>query len=178
MDGEVLREAQVRQLQHLLGRLDLFSRLPADDLKRISEQAEKRVYGRGECLVREGEPGSSLFVIQDGTVRLTVAQADGRQTVLATMTAGQFFGERSLLTGTNRSATVSAETDVVVVVVDKPVLAPSLQANPQLVAGLAAVLEQRDADRATRRQADSQAPVAHTSQLVWLQRISHFFGLR
>ena len=175
---EILREEQVRQLQNLLGKLDLFSCLPGSDLKQIAEQAQVRVYGRGECLVREGEPGGSLFVIRDGVVRLTVAQADGRQTVLATMTAGQFFGERSLLTGTSRSATVTADTDVVVVVVDKPVLAPILQANTQLVASLAAVLEQRDADRAARRQADSQAPVAHTSQLVWLQRISHFFGLK
>ena len=81
------------------------------------------------------------------------------------------------MTGTQRSATVTAETDVVVVVVDKPVLAPILQANTKLVASLAAVLEQRDADRAARRQADSQAPVAPTPQHVWLQRITRFFGL-
>jgi CRP-like cAMP-binding protein len=108
---------------------------------------------------------------------LTVAQADGRQTELTTMTAGQFFGERSLLTGSERSATIIAETDVAVVVVDKPVIAPILQANPKLVTSLAAILEQRDADRAARRQADSQAPITPTSQQVWLQRITHFFGL-
>jgi CRP-like cAMP-binding protein len=108
---------------------------------------------------------------------LTVAQADGRQTVLTGMTSGQFFGERSLLTGSQRSATVTANTDVVAVVIDKPVLAPILQANTTLAASLAAVLEERDADRAARRQADSHAPVAPTSQLVWLQRITHFFGL-
>ena len=73
-------------------------------------------------------------MIRDGMVKLTVAQADGRQTELAKMASGQFFGERSLLTGTQRSATVTAETDVVVVIVDKPVLAPILQANTKLVA--------------------------------------------
>ncbi|MBA4422449.1 MAG: hypothetical protein C0390_05010 [Syntrophus sp. (in: bacteria)] len=174
---EVERDKEIRQLQDLLGNLDLFSSLSTDDLKRLAEQAQIRVYGRGECLVNEGEPGGSLFLIRNGVVKLTVAQADGRQTVLATMTSGQFFGERSLLTGMQRSATVTAEADVVVVVVDKPVLAPILQANTNLVASLAAVLEQRDADRAARRQADSKMPVVPTPQLVWLQRITRFFGL-
>jgi small-conductance mechanosensitive channel/CRP-like cAMP-binding protein len=174
---EAQRKKQIGQLQELLGSLDLFSSLSSDDLKRLAEQAQIRVYGQGDYLVREGESGGSLFLIRDGVVKLTVAQADGRQTVLASMTSGQFFGERSLLTGTQRSATATAETDVVAVVVDKPVLAPILQANTKLVASLAAVLEQRDADRAARRQADTQAPVAPTPQLVWLQRITHFFGL-
>ncbi len=174
---EAERDRQIRQLQELLGSLDLFSSLSMDDLKRLAEQAQVRTYGRGECLVREGEPGGSLFVIRDGVVKLTVAQADGRQTVLASMTSGQFFGERSLLTGTQRSATVTAETDVVAVVVDKPVLAPILQASTKLVASLAAALEQRDADRLARRQADSATPVAPTPQHVWLQQITRFFGL-
>ena len=170
-------DKEIRELQDLLGSLDLFSSLSTGDLEWIAEQAQIRVYGRGECLVKEGEPGGSLFLIRNGVVKLTVAQADGRKTVLATMTSGQFFGERSLLTGMQRSATVTAETDVVVVVVDKPVLAPILQANTKLVANLAAVLEQRDADRAARRQEDSKVPVVPTPQLVWLQRITHFFGL-
>jgi hypothetical protein len=176
-DEETERGREVMQLQVLLGNLELFSSLSDDDLKRLAEQAQVRVYGRGECLVREGEPGGSLFVIRDGRVKLTIAQVDGRQTELATMTSGQFFGERSLLTGTQRSATVTAETDVVVVIVDKPVLAPILQANTKLVTSLAAVLEQRDADRAARRQADSKAPVIPTPQHVWLQQITRFFGL-
>ena len=176
-DEETERGREVMQLQVLLGNLELFSSLSDDDLKRLAEQAQVRVYGRGECLVREGEPGGSLFVIRDGMVKLTVAQADGRQTELAKMASGQFFGERSLLTGTQRSATVTAETDVVVVIVDKPVLAPILQANTKLVTSLAAVLEQRDADRAARRQADSKAPVIPTPQHVWLQQITRFFGL-
>lgn len=174
---EAERDQEIRLLQDLLGNLDLFSSLSADDLKQLAQQAKIQAYARGERLVNEGEPGGSLFLIRDGVVKLTVAQADGRQTELATMTSGQFFGERSLLTGTQRSATITAETDVVVVVVDKPVLAPILQANTKLVAGLAAVLEQRDADRTARRQADSKVPVVPTPQLVWLQRITRFFGL-
>jgi small-conductance mechanosensitive channel len=171
------KDVQVKKLQELLGSLDLFSSLPAQDLRRIAEQAQVRTYGRGERLVREGDPGESLFVIRAGVLKLTVAQADGRQTVLAGMTAGQFFGERSLLTGMQRSATATAETDVEVVVVDKPVLAPILLANQNLASRLAAVLEQRDADRAARQQADSRAPVPPTSQHVWLRQISCFFGL-
>jgi len=176
-DEKAERNKEILQLQDLLGGLDLFASLPADDLKRLAEQAQIRVYGKDECLVSEGEPGGSFFLIRDGRVKLTIAQADGRQTVLATMTSGQFFGERSLLTGKQRSATVTAETDVVVVVVDKPVLAPILQANTKLVESLAAVLEQRDADRTARQRADSKVPVLPTPQLVWLQRITRFFGL-
>ena len=58
---ETERGRQVMQLQDLLGNLELFSSLSDDDLKRLAEQAQVRVYGRGECLVREGEPGGSLY---------------------------------------------------------------------------------------------------------------------
>jgi CRP-like cAMP-binding protein len=174
---EAKKEAQISQLSEIIRRVDIFSSLSGNDLKRLAQQAQIRVYGQGECLVREGELGDSLFVIQDGVVRLSVAQADGRQTVLARMTSGQFFGERSLLTGSQRSATATAETDVLAVIVNKAVLSPILQANTQLGESLAAVLEQRDADRAARRQADSLAPTVITPRHVWLQQITRFFGM-
>ena len=174
---ESARDEQTKQLQNILGNVDIFSSLSSDDLRQLAEQAQIRFYGQGECLVREGESGTSLFLIQEGVVKLTITQGDGRFTALASMTSGQFFGERSLLTGSQRSATATAETDVVVVIIDKPILAPILQANTKLSATLAAVLEQRDADRAAHRQADSQAPMSITPHQIWLQQIKRFFGL-
>jgi CRP-like cAMP-binding protein len=174
---ESARDEQTKQLQNILGNVDIFSSLSSDDLRQLAEQAQIRFYGQGEYLVREGESGTSLFLIREGVVKLTMSQGDGRDTALASMTSGQFFGERSLLTGSQRSATATAETDVVVVIIDKPILAPILQANATLSATLAAVLEQRDADRAAQRQADSQAPMTITPHQILLQQIKRFFGL-
>ncbi|HBB75297.1 MAG TPA: hypothetical protein DC048_12725, partial [Planctomycetaceae bacterium] len=44
-------------------------------------------------VIRQGDPGASLFVIMAGRLEVTVADAAGPPAVLATLTAGDFFGE-------------------------------------------------------------------------------------
>ena len=63
-------------------------------------------------IVKQGDPGDSIFAIADGTVRVTKEVASGNVLELATLPAGSFFGEMALLTGGPRRATVSALTHV------------------------------------------------------------------
>ena len=77
-------------------------------LNEVLEVTRSVLHAAGEAIVREGTPGSSMFVICAGEARVTTS---GRVHELARLSAGDYFGEMSLLTGEVRSATVVAATD-------------------------------------------------------------------
>jgi CRP/FNR family transcriptional regulator/CRP/FNR family cyclic AMP-dependent transcriptional regulator len=90
-------------------KVPLFSTLKADELKKICRIMVSREFSGGEIIVHEDDDeGHSFFIIVAGKVHVTVMSSQGKQTILATLTPGDFFGEMSLLDGEPRSATVYA----------------------------------------------------------------------
>jgi CRP/FNR family transcriptional regulator, cyclic AMP receptor protein len=85
----------------------LFSNCNKRELARIASLVDEVDAPKGKVIVREGEPGRECFVIADGRARATIR---GKGT--ATLGPGSFFGEMSLLDQGPRSATVTAETDL------------------------------------------------------------------
>ena len=66
----------------------------------------------GTPLFHRGEPGDSMYLVENGCVGISVKDADGHDTMLAEMGAGDFFGEMSLLDGNHRSADAIASVFV------------------------------------------------------------------
>lgn len=91
----------------LLGRVPLFSACSKRELARIASLTDQIDVPEGRVLTRQGDPGRECFVIADGRAKATIR---GRRSV--TMGPGSFFGEMSLLDQGPRSATVTAETDM------------------------------------------------------------------
>jgi len=100
-------KAELLRRQRGLERAPMFEGLPKRHLQAIARVTLVRTYPAGSVLIREGESESSFVVILDGTV--TVQQ--GGRTV-ARGSAGDFFGEISLLDPGPRTASVIAQTDV------------------------------------------------------------------
>jgi CRP/FNR family transcriptional regulator, cyclic AMP receptor protein len=69
-----------------------------------------RDYCRGEIVFEEGSPGQEMYVIASGAVKLTTVK-QGRETFLARMEAGEFFGEMALVDAAPRSGTVTADEE-------------------------------------------------------------------
>jgi CRP-like cAMP-binding protein len=85
----------------------IFRGLTRSTLLQVAAQTREVRYQAGTTIVKEGEPGDVLCVITQGTV-----QVRKRDTTVAEMTVGDFFGEISLIDGGPRSATVVARDDV------------------------------------------------------------------
>lgn len=92
----------------------LFSDFTAEELPDVLRRLKHRSYAPGDLIVREGEPGESLFVLSQGRVKVVGTGPGGRPVELAELGEGDFFGEVALLTGRPRTATITSldETEV------------------------------------------------------------------
>ncbi|MEI7781302.1 MAG: mechanosensitive ion channel family protein, partial [Planctomycetota bacterium] len=88
--------------------IGLLGMLAPDQLRWLAEENVDRVYAAGEQVIRQGDPGGSLFVIMTGRVEVTAADGGGPPVKLALLGAGDYFGEMSLMTGAPRVATITA----------------------------------------------------------------------
>lgn len=165
-----------------LGRLPLFRELERDTLGRLAASVRSARYDDREVLVREGDLGDSLFVLDSGAVRVSkTGDGLGSSSVeLARLGAGQFFGEMSLLTGEPRSATVTAEAGCEVLVLTREALQPILAADPALAQTLSRSIAERSAETEAklenrRELARSAGTSAHEESV--LARIRSFFKL-
>ena len=91
----------------LLGNVRLFSPCNKRELARIAALVDEVEAPKGKVLVRQGDTGQECFVVVEGKAKATIR---GKGT--AVLGPGSFFGEMSLLDRGPRSATVTAETDM------------------------------------------------------------------
>ncbi len=112
------------KIERLAG-IPLFARSGPQALERIASLSTEVEVPSGRELCREGEAGQEFFVLESGSVRVSV---QGRQ--VATLGAGDFFGELALLDAGPRNATVTAETDVRVLVVSRQEFMGLLEEEP------------------------------------------------
>ena len=104
-----------------------------------------KLYQAGETIVRQGEPGQCMYVIQSGQV--VVAQEKAQSEVpLAVLNKGDFFGEMALFEREARSATVRALTDSRVLTVDKRTFLRRIQEDPSLAFRMVETMSRRIRD--------------------------------
>ena len=97
--------------EELLKRVPMFERLDDADFQRLVDALVPRTVLAGEKIIQQGERGRSLFLIARGVVAVLVTKSTKSAARVASLHAGEFFGERALLTDEPRNATVMAATD-------------------------------------------------------------------
>ena len=136
-----LQEEQAEALSILRGER-LFGCLSEEQLSHVVQEARLKLFGRGEPVIEEGAAGDSMFVMLRGAANVFVSR-NGSKIQVATLGAGDCFGEMSLLTGEPRSATVRADADCYVMEIEKPVMADLLRDAPGCMEKLSELLAQR-----------------------------------
>ena len=124
-----------------LGKIPLFTSLTRKELTLLAKLCDEVPVKAGKVLVKQGTVGYECFVIVEGE---SIVERDGR--TITTLSPGSYFGELAMLDKGPRSATVTAITHMLVLVLGPREFATALDAIPHLSLKLLASLARRIRD--------------------------------
>ncbi len=127
----------------------LFRGLGASQRDELVARAQVRSYAAGDTIFVMGSQHESMMAVLDGTVKISVPTADGREIVLAILQPDEVFGEIAMLDGKERSADATAMTDCDLVVLERRDVMAFLARHPEAWPALVGVLcaRLRDTDQ-------------------------------
>lgn len=96
------------RLAELQGPDSIFSGLSVEDWAEIASRAVQISFAKGKELLIQGDPGDMMLILTEGTARVSMLTAGGREIVLAYAEPGAVLGEIALLDGGERTASVTA----------------------------------------------------------------------
>ncbi len=131
------------EARDLLARLPLFQGLPPQALDGLLRQVRTRGYGRGTVIFHKDDPGSTLYVILRGKVSILLPSSEGKDLVLSILSAGDFFGELSLLDEEPRSATAAAVEDTQTLILSRDACLELVRVHPDMAVNILALLSRR-----------------------------------
>lgn len=102
-------------IEDFLLKTDLFHSLNKEEIALLATNAIVHHYGPPEMILEYGQENSSLFIIYSGSIDVYIAKEIQAEYLAATLNAGQYFGEMSLLTGDQCSASMIVRTEVIVI---------------------------------------------------------------
>ena len=108
----------------------IFEGIETDLLGQIAPSVHVVQLAEGEVIFREGDPGDLLYLVGEGSVRISKSGRGGEQETLGVIQPGNFFGEMALLDGQPRSAMATAVGDTLLGTVDEPTFQHILELAP------------------------------------------------
>jgi CRP/FNR family transcriptional regulator, cyclic AMP receptor protein len=131
------RDADKREL---LQNNYLFNKLSPKHIDRLAACVVGKSVARATSICAKGDPGSSLFAICRGTVRISAPSVDGHDAVLNLIGKGDIFGEIALLDGRPRTADAVAITDCELFVIERRDFLPLMKEEPEIALKLIEIL--------------------------------------
>ena len=122
----------------LIRKIPLFSKLSKRNVEEVAHIADELDLPKGKVMAQEGDRGREFFVLLEGEANVTKGDRS-----INTMKEGDFFGEIALVTKMPRTASVTATTDVRVLVITERDFNALLKKSPDVGRGVAEALAER-----------------------------------
>ena len=169
-------DVTLEQKQSLLASTEIFSHLDAHQLEMLAGLASCQSFAPGESVVRQGEPGDSLYLVVRGTLEVFQGNANNSAKPLgrhvADLVTSDAFGEMALCTGEERSASVICKSECVLIEIERKHLLPLLEEQPQILETMGSIMAaRRQQYRAIK---DSRA---ETRRRALISRMQKLFSL-
>jgi CRP/FNR family cyclic AMP-dependent transcriptional regulator len=126
-----------------LADVPLFAGLSEDERVALRGRMRRRRYPRGEVIFLRGDPGSHLYIVDAGTVKIALSSAEGKEMILALLKHGDMFGEFALLDDLPRSADAVALEACEVWLLEQQDFIRFLEERPRASLRLMAALSRR-----------------------------------
>ncbi len=164
----------------LLRKVPFLEPLSDKELSTLAHRLRTEFYADGESIIRQGQPGSSFYIITDGKVEVRIREGkNSPERRVTTLETHNFFGEMSLMTGEQRSATVRAMGDSELCVIDKNAFGDIIKGNEALVESVSQrlVARQQELQKAREESESSTAALKPDAQKTLMSRIKNFFQM-
>jgi CRP-like cAMP-binding protein len=129
--------------QQVLKNHPLFAKFRPEVLARLCTYVVARKFKRGTLIFSRGDPGTCLFVVASGSIKIGVQSAGGKDAVFNLINVGGIFGEIALLDGKPRTADAVAATDCQLLILERRDFIPLIDTNPEIALQLIEVLCER-----------------------------------
>ena len=133
----------MNQHEDLVRDVPLLARLSEADRRALASHGHVRSYQAGAVIFREGDPGDSLHIVIEGSIRIAVLSPEGEEAAVALLGPGECFGDLALLDGRPRSASAIASQATRTLVVTRDVFMRWLSERPQAALALLETLSLR-----------------------------------
>ena len=110
----------------------IFCDLDAEALDQLCRYAKPTTLKRGATICSKGDPGTSMFAVISGTVKISISSIDGRSAILNLIGAGELFGEIAVLDGQARTADATANSNCELFSIDRRDFLPFVAGHPDL----------------------------------------------
>jgi hypothetical protein len=147
----------------ILQRVEIFSVLSGEEIEALAAGVRPIVLGPLERILIQGRPGSSLFILQDGTLEV-IARVGNAEQRFALLQPPAVIGELAFLLGETRSATVRAVDYATVLELGAGQLRPLVLERPALLEALSRLLEER---RSANREPAISGPLERIRRAIF-----------
>ncbi len=130
-------------LVNYLKHIPLFAHLKDSQLKEVAARCKKAQFRKGATIFQRTDMSTELYIVNDGSLKAVLSDDEGDEIVLARFEKGSFFGELSLLDGKGRSATIVADKDSELSVLNRDTLLDLIMKDPRIAISLMATLVER-----------------------------------
>ena len=127
----------------ILSEVALFRGLPPEQLSKIEARVRRRTFPAGAHVITAEDPGETVYVVLEGSVKVYVTRPDGTEVVLAALGRGELIGEMSLADSLGRSANVITLEETSFLLMDRGTFRASVEELPTMALNLADALSRR-----------------------------------
>jgi len=124
---------------HELQQIPLFSNMDEEELRELLSIMTERIFQPGQLAMQAGEAESAFHIIEAGEAEIWLTDTDGKKVVLDRLGPGKFFGELSMLSGDQRSASATSRGELITLELERDEFFDFLRRRPD--AGLDVLTE-------------------------------------
>ncbi|MEZ4866877.1 MAG: mechanosensitive ion channel family protein [Caldilineaceae bacterium] len=169
-ESPLLQQAQSAEQIDFLHSLAVFAALDDNALQEMASHLTIAQYGAEEIVVRQGEPDEGFYVVRQGVAEMLVKDRTAQSHAIETLTAGEFFGELTIVSNEASPISVVAQTDLETLLIDDKVIAALISHHPQFALDLNLFVEERSRKIAATMGGEI-AVAQHNQQDDWLALI-------
>lgn len=143
---ESVRRREIDRRMADLRKLELFSGLQEEELRTIGERMVYAPFACGDVIFHQGDAPHWLYLLAVGEAEVWMDFPDHSRQLFRTVHAGSTFGEKGVLTGEARRASVIARTDVVCYRLDQNTVEEVIRSRPEIAEAIAEILARREVE--------------------------------